>query len=88
MIAIIRLVVFGFVALSVVYWLVSVYSRSVRRETLEKEFDAGGVDGVRDDYIKAGMDHYEHGLRRKLIVLVYVIPAMIVAVTVYVVDYQ
>lgn len=88
MIAILRLVFFGFVGLTVVYWLVAIYSRSVRREQLEKEFDAGGVDGVRDDYIKAGLDHYEHGLRRKLIVLVYIIPAVIVAVTIYFVNYQ
>ncbi len=88
MIAIIRLVFFGFIGLSVVYWLVSVYSRSVRRERLEQEFDAGGVAGVRDDYIKAGMDHYQHGLRRKLIVLVYVIPAVVAVLTIYFVNYQ
>lgn len=88
MIAIIRLAFFGFIGLSVVYWLVSVYSRSVRRERLEQEFDAGGVAGVRDDYIKAGMDHYQHGLRRKLIVLVYVIPAMVAVLTIYFVNYQ
>ena len=88
MIAIIRLAVFGLIALTVVYWLVAIYSRSVRRERLEKEFDAGDVEGGRDDYIKAGLDHYEHGLRRKLIVLVYIIPAVVVAVTVYFVNYQ
>ncbi len=88
MIAIIRLIFFGFIGLTVVYWLVAIYSRSVRRERLEKEFDAGGVEGSRDDYIKAGLDAYEHGLRRKLIVLVYIIPAVIVAATVYYVDYQ
>jgi hypothetical protein len=88
MIAIIRLAFFGFIGLTIIYWLVAIYSRSVRREKLEKEFDAGGVEGARDDYIKAGLDHYEHGLRRKLIVLVYIIPAVIVAVTVYFVNYQ
>lgn len=54
MIGIIRLVVFGFVALTVVYVLVSIYSASVQREHLEKKFDAGGIDGDRDAYIKAG----------------------------------
>ena len=88
MIAILRLAFFGLIALTVVYWLVAIYSRSVRRERLEKEFDAGDVEGGRDDYIKAGLDHYEHGLRRKLIVLVYIIPAVVVAVTVYFVNYQ
>ena len=88
MIGIIRSVFFGFIGLSVVYWLVSVYSRSVRRERLEREFDAGGVAGERDDYIKAGMDHYEHGLRKRLIVLVYIIPAAMVAATVWFINYQ
>lgn len=88
MIAIIRLVVFGFLGLSVVYILVSLYSQSVRRERLEKKFDAGGVDGDRDEYIRSGMIAYQHGLRRKLIWLVYIIPMAVVAVTVYLVNYQ
>ena len=88
MIAIIRLAVFGFIGLSVVYLLVSVYSRSERREKLEKQYDAGDVEGDRDAYIEAGMQEYRHGLRRKLILLVYVIPAVVVAVTVYLVNYQ
>ncbi len=88
MIAILRLVFFGAIGLTVVYWLVAIYSRSVRRERLEKEFDAGDVEGSRDDHIKIGLDAYEHGLRRKLIVLVYIIPALIIAVTVYFVNYQ
>lgn len=88
MIAIIRLAVFGFVALTVVYVLVSIYSASVRREYLEKKYDAGGIDGDRDDYVKAGMDAYRHGLRHRLIWLVYIIPTVVVAVTVYLVNYQ
>ena len=88
MIAIIRLAVFGFIGLSVVYLVVSIYSRSERREKLEKLFDAGDVEGDRDAYIEAGMQAYKHGLRRKLILLVYVIPAVVVAVTVYLVNYQ
>ncbi|MEI2685215.1 MAG: hypothetical protein V9G14_02235 [Cypionkella sp.] len=88
MIAIIRLAVVGFVILSAVYWIVSVYSRSVRRERLEKRYDAGGIDGERDAYIEAGMQAYEHGLRRRLIWLVYVIPTVVISVTVYLVNYQ
>jgi hypothetical protein len=88
LIAIIRLAVVGFVILSAVYWIVSVYSRSVRRERLEKRYDAGGIDGERDAYIEAGMQAYEHGLRRRLIWLVYVIPTVVISVTVYLVNYQ
>ncbi len=72
-----RLMLFGAIAMTVVYVLVSVYSRSVRREWLEKNFDAGGVPGDRNAYIAEGMQAYERGLRRKLIWLVYIIPAVV-----------
>jgi hypothetical protein len=93
MIAIIRLVLFGAVVLSITYVIVSVYSRSVRREKLEKEWDTdpareGATIEERAAFIGAGMQAYEHGLRRRLIWLVYIIPAGIVAVTVYLVNYQ
>ena len=93
MIPILRLMVFGFIALSVVYLLVSLYSRSVRREKLEKAWDTdpareGAATADRDAYIKSGMTVYESGLRKKLIWLVYVIPAVVVMATVYLVNYQ
>lgn len=81
-----RLIVFGFVGLTIVYWLVSIYSRSVRRETLEKRFDAGGVEGDRDAYIAAGMADYEKGLRKRLIWLVYIIPMAAMGLTIYFVN--
>ena len=88
MIGILRAAVLGFVLLSVVYVLVSVYSRSVRREKLEKKFDAGGIEADRDAYIEAGMQAYNKSLRRRLIWLVYIIPAVGVSATVYFVNYQ
>ncbi|MDP3958848.1 MAG: hypothetical protein Q8Q26_02000 [Pseudorhodobacter sp.] len=86
MIGLVYLVVFGFLGLTVVYLLVSVYSRSVRREKLEKRFDAGDGEGDRDAYIEAGMKAYQHGLRRRLIWLVYIIPMVVVGVTIYFVN--
>ena len=88
MIPILRLAVAGFVVLTLVYFIVGIYSRSVRRERLEKEFDAGGIEGDRGAYIEAGMLAYKAGLRYRLIWLVYVIPTLLVAVIVYIVDYQ
>lgn len=80
----IRLAFFGFLGLTAVYLLVSVYSRSVRREKLEKRFDEGDVPGDRDAYIAEGMRAYRQGLRRKLILLVYILPTgMAVAVLYY-----
>lgn len=83
-----RLLAISFVILSVVYVLVSIYSRSVRREKLEKAFDAGGVVGDRDAYIAEGMEAYRHGLRRKLIWLVYVVPLVAMTVTVWWVNWD
>jgi len=88
MIAIIKLAFFGLIALTVLYVLIGIYSRSVRRETLEKKFDAGGIEGDRDAYIEAGMQAYAHGLKRRLLWLVYIIPTVVVVVTVYFVNSQ
>ncbi len=83
-----RLLALSFVVLTVVYVLVSIYSRSVRRERLEETFDAGGVEGPRDAYIAEGMRAYEHGLRKKLIWLVYVVPLVAMTVTVWWVNWD
>ena len=92
MIALIRLAVLGFIALSVLYLMVGTYSRSVRREKLEKHWDANPPEGQGDTerraYIEAGMRAYEHGLRKRMIWLVFIIPMIIFAVIVYLVDFQ
>ncbi|MBE0552762.1 MAG: hypothetical protein IH625_03630 [Rhodobacteraceae bacterium] len=92
MIGLIRLAVVGFVLLTVVYVLVSIYSRSVRRERLEKEWDTdpaneGRLPDERTAFIEAGMQAYRHSLRRRLIVLVYVVPLAAAAVTAYLVNW-
>lgn len=88
----IRLIVLGFVGLSLLYFLISVYSRSVRREKLEKEWDETSAEGddlaARDIYIKGGLTEYEHGFRKKMIILVYVIPPVFVATILYLTNSQ
>lgn len=83
----IRLVVFGFLALSVVYLLVSVYSRSIRREKLEKRWAEdhpdSADDAARQTYIEQGMVEYQSGIRPKLILLVYVIPTILIIIILF-----
>jgi hypothetical protein len=83
----VRLVLFGFIGLSIVYLSISVYSRSVRRENLEKawaEENAGSMDmAARDAYVEAGIKAYNKSFRPKLIGLVYIIPTVIVIAIVY-----
>jgi hypothetical protein len=89
MFGILRGVFLGFLVLSLVYVLVATYSRSVRREKLEKKFDAGGTgEGDRDAYIAQGLAEYEKGLRHRLLWLIYILPALAVAVTIYFVNYR
>ncbi|TMV15626.1 hypothetical protein [Arenibacterium halophilum] len=80
--ALIRLIFFGFIGLTIVYFLVSIYSRSVRREKLEKAWaeEHPESDNVpaRDAYVAEGMEQYEKSLRHKLILLVYVVPVALV----------
>ncbi|MGB3317299.1 MAG: hypothetical protein WBB85_23185 [Albidovulum sp.] len=86
MIAFVRLAVFGFAAMTIMYVLLSIYSRSVERERLEKQWDAersGDDPEARDAYIEAGMTSYEKSLRAKLIWLVYVVPTLAVLVLIY-----
>lgn len=83
----VKLVVFGFLILSVIYLSISVYSRSVRREKLEKRWDAeppeDATPEAREKYIEEGMVAYQNGLRPKLIGLVYVIPTVAITVILY-----
>lgn len=76
----VRLIVFGFIFLSVVYLLVSIYSRSIRREKLENEWDEKIKQGDRDAFINEGMKAYEGSLRKKLILLIFIVPICVITV--------
>ena len=88
MAAFLRLVIFGFVILTVIYLVVSVWSRSTRRQKLEREWEASGQPGDRETYVGEGMAQYEKSLRRKLIVLIYVVPVVAVATIIYVTNFM
>ncbi len=86
----VRFGVVGFVVLTVIYWLVVTYSRSVRRERLEdwwEELDEEEkAETDRETYVEEGMAEYEASFRPKLIFLVYVIPAIAVATLIYIIN--
>jgi hypothetical protein len=86
----IKLVIFGFIGLTVIYFSVSIYSRSVRKERLEDEFDAenpdGGDEGARDAFVAEGLKAYDASIRPKLIGLVYVVPTLAIGAIVYMIN--
>lgn len=90
MIALARLLIFGLIGLSIIYWALSIYSRSLRREKLEKRWLADHPDDLesrqRSEFIEEGMAEYETSLRRRLILLVYVVPVIAIIVIFFVVN--
>ncbi|WP_299848917.1 hypothetical protein [uncultured Roseovarius sp.] len=87
MIALARLLVIGFVVLTVIYVSLSLYSRSVRRGKLKLWWEEEGRQGDLDDYVEKGLKEYDGSLRRKLILGVYVIPFCLVAVIIYLTNF-
>ncbi|MCB1368468.1 MAG: hypothetical protein KDK00_11940 [Rhodobacteraceae bacterium] len=77
-----RLIVFGFIGLSVIYFAISVYARSLRRESLEdrwaEKHPGEDESPERDAYIEDGMARYNAGIRPKLLLLIYVVPTILV----------
>jgi len=84
----VRLIVILAVVLTVLYVCISLYSRSVRRERLEETWDAApqGDAGARRRFIEQGMADYENSLRKRLILLVYVIPICLIALIMYMIN--
>lgn len=85
---IIRLSVIAFIVMLVVYFVLSAWSRSVRRGKLAEEWDEEVREGDRDAFIEQGLAEYDTSLRRKLIFGVFVVPYLVIAVLVYVVNFQ
>lgn len=78
-----RLALFLFVVQTALFFLLRIYARSLRREALEKEWDAGSFEEPRADHVARGMAAYEKGLFLKLVWLVYVIPTIVISALVY-----
>lgn len=88
MAALARLVIFGGIVLTILYVGLSIWSRRRHRNRLEAEWQQKDRTGNRDAYIAEGMAQYEGSLRRRLIVLVYVIPVGTVAVIIYLTNFS
>ncbi|MFA8384774.1 MAG: hypothetical protein ACEPO2_04075 [Pelagibaca sp.] len=83
MLALGRLLVVGFLVLSVVYICLSLYSRAVRRDKLEQEWDEEIREGDRETFVKDGLREYDGSLRRKLILGVYIVPMTVISAIIY-----
>nr|WP_298299074.1 hypothetical protein [uncultured Litoreibacter sp.] len=88
MIGILRLFVLAFIVMLVVYFILSAWSRSVRRGKLRDEWDEEIREGDREAFVEEGLEDYDQSLRRKLILGVFVVPYMVIGILIYVVNFQ
>jgi hypothetical protein len=82
-----RLFAMALIAMTVVYFVVGLYSRSVRREKLEKRWVAEDMQGDRDLWIEEGMKAYDKGLKKRLLWLIYIIPIAAFWIIIYFVNW-
>lgn len=83
-----ELLVIIFIAMTVLYVMLSIHSRHLRRDKLEREWDAEIRQGDRERLIREGLKEYDHSLRRKLILGVYVIPFVVIGIIIYLTNYR
>lgn len=88
-----RLAFFMYVGLTIIYFVTGLYSRSVRREALEKEWDTdpareGQPAAARSAFIEVGMQAYDKGLKKKLLWLIYILPTIGFVAVIYLVNWR
>ena len=88
MFALARLVVIGFVVLTIIYVCLSFYSRSVRRSKLRKKWYEGKQLVDRDTFVQRGLERYDGSIRSKLILGVYIVPVVVVGVVIYLTNFS
>jgi hypothetical protein len=88
MLALARLIIVGFVVLSILYVIISVWSRLTRRRKLIRAWEAEGKPGDRDEYLRQGLEDYDDSFRPKLILLVYIVPVVVIALIIYLTNFH
>lgn len=88
MFAFFRLFFVLMIVLTVVYVAVSIYSRMARRAKLKARWQEKGLTGDREAFIQRGLHQYDRSIRRKLILLVYIIPLGAIALLVYATNFM
>ncbi|SFJ36104.1 hypothetical protein [Celeribacter neptunius] len=88
MLGFLRFLIIGFVLLTLLYGLLSIYIRSLTRERLEHEWEEEGSIGERDAYVEEGIKAYERSFRPKLLLLVYILPLIVFAAIFYVSNFM
>ncbi len=88
MLPFLRLMLILLIVLTILYIAVSIYARRVRRGKLEAHWDRKGMTGDRDAFVERGLTKYDRSFRRRLILGIYVVPLSVIAILVYVTNFN
>lgn len=72
---------------TVIYVSLMYYLRAVRRDKLEAEWDAGGIDTPRELFVRNGLEEIDGPMRRNLLLLVYVVPIVLICLMIYLTNF-
>ena len=86
--AILKNMAIGYVFLTVVFFILSWYMRSLRRESLENKFDEAEMEGDRAAYVKKGIEDYNNSFLRKSLIVVFFLPPIIYGVILYLINFS
>ena len=85
----IRVFAIIFLILSVLYLCLMLYSRAQRREKLDRWYDDDPDQALdRDTYIRRGLEDYDRSWRKKLLLLVFIVPIGAFATLLYVQNFM
>lgn len=87
MMALMRLLIFGAIALMALYLGLWWYLRSKARRRIEQDWQDTGRPGDLEAYLEAGMAQYEPGLRRRLVLFVFLLPLAVITLMIYVTNF-
>ena len=87
MLPFLRLVIFGFIFLTVIYVCLSLYSRAVRKSKLREKWHQGPQLVDRETFVQRGLERYDNSIRKKLILGVYVVPVVVLGVIIYLTNF-
>lgn len=88
MIALLRLNLMLLVVQAIVYVILSIWSRNKRRQKLIAYWEEEGHTGDRDAFVEHGLKDYDSSLRRKLLLGVFIVPQLVIAVLVYIMNFM
>ena len=83
----VRLIVFGFLILTVIYVCLFFYSRSVRKSKLREWYQDSDKSMDEDTFVDEGLKEYDASIRPKLLLGVYIVPIVTICVIIYLTNF-